>query len=546
MTEIKVGLSRRTALSAGAGLAALGLSTAAGCSTGTSGNETASNAQVPLPAYVPFDRINPDLPGTDQGVLPAFFAYPAEPIKATTEKPGKGGSLSGIAPIYGAVAPPVDRNRFWQQLNDRLGTQLELQSVTRDGLDAKLATLLASQDIPDLVSIPLSPPLPRMPDVLRHAFQDLTEYLSGDAVREYPFLAGVPATSWRHMIWNGGIYGIPLPRSPLGSMLFIREDFVARTSLNSSPANFAEFRELARALTDPRSNRWALGTSDDIMTVMNAMLGKPNLWSEDAGAFTYQYETDEMRRALSSGKQLVDDGVLHPDGFAATSTQAKRWLRSGNVAMFRGGYKGWILDIFADWPELENAVGGVVTPGFEGGKGSHQYSNTTFALVAVKKSNESRIREILRVCNWLAAPFGTEEYLIRKYGVRDLDYTLKGTDPTLTQVGVTETSLPVLYLADSPDVTYSPGIPGITRKSHDYQTREVPLIVQDPTVGLYSDTYSRSGAALKKTMDSLVRDVLQGRQSLAAWDEGVTTWRKNGGDTIRSEFQSAFEERAGK
>ena len=51
------------------------------------------------------------------------------------------------------------------------------------------------------------------PELLRAKFADLTEHLSGDAVKEYPFLANLPTESWRTCVFNGGIYGLPVPRA---------------------------------------------------------------------------------------------------------------------------------------------------------------------------------------------------------------------------------------------------------------------------------------------------------------------------------------------
>ena len=42
----------------------------------------------------------------------------------------------------------------------------------------------------------------------------------------------------------------------------------------------------------------------------------------------------------------------------------------------------------------------------------------------LKKAPPERIKEILRILNWLASPFGSEEALMLAYGLKDQDYTL--------------------------------------------------------------------------------------------------------------------------
>ena len=42
----------------------------------------------------------------------------------------------------------------------------------------------------------------------------------------------------------------------------------------------------------------------------------------------------------------------------------------------------------------------------------------------LKKASPERLKEILRIMNWIAAPFGSAEDLLLTVGVKDIDYTL--------------------------------------------------------------------------------------------------------------------------
>ena len=47
-----------------------------------------------------------------------------------------------------------------------------------------------------------------------------------------------------------------------------------------------------------------------------------------------------------------------------------------------------------------------------------------FSITLLKKQDDQeKLKTILRVLNWLAAPFGTEEYLYRLYGEEGVDHT---------------------------------------------------------------------------------------------------------------------------
>ena len=87
--------SRRKLLAGAGGAAALigsGSLTACGGggAEGSSGNAASVNAAVGLPTYVPYTGLKPDLPGTEQGVDPAFRNFPQDNPKSVPEKPGYG------------------------------------------------------------------------------------------------------------------------------------------------------------------------------------------------------------------------------------------------------------------------------------------------------------------------------------------------------------------------------------------------------------------------------------------------------------------------
>ena len=221
--------SRRTLL-AGAGGAALLLGTGglSACSSGPKGpgNTATANSSVALPTYVAYTGLKPDLPGTEEGVDPAFRNFPKDNPKSVPEMPGKGETLTGMANIYYAVPPGPDRNSYWAGLNKRMGIDLKLQMVSNADYIQKFATTIAGNELPDMLQTPNGspPPVPNLPQLLDKRFTNLTEHLSGDAIKEYPNLANVPTRTWKSSIYNGGIYGIPIPRGAIGNYHFIRQD----------------------------------------------------------------------------------------------------------------------------------------------------------------------------------------------------------------------------------------------------------------------------------------------------------------------------------
>jgi putative aldouronate transport system substrate-binding protein len=290
-------------------------------------------------------------------------------------------------------------------------------------------------------------------------------------------------------------------------------------------------------LTDAKKSQWALGNgAATIVGLVLQMTGAPNEWREQGGKFTYVHETDEAKQALDAVTQLVRKGVFHPDSFAGNA-DVRTWFGSGRVAFLRDGYAAW--DLLANTYQID--IGGLVVPKHAGG-GDAQYNagQTTFALTALKKTaSRERIEELLRICNWLAAPVGTEEHLFRTYGTDGEHFSASGGTPTATAKGKQELKLPLKYIVDSPPVL-GPASADRVRRQHEYQQRVVPHLRKDASVGLYSDTKSSKAGTLRKLVQNAQTEIVQGRKPLSHWDEVVKQWRSQGGDAMRREFEADF------
>jgi putative aldouronate transport system substrate-binding protein len=506
--------------------------------TPTSGSSPAKTP-TKLPTYVRYQGVTPDFPESPAGALAGYIRYPANPIAATTDVPGSGGAVTAFTDIFLPVPPGVGGNKFWQELNKKLGVDLKVNMVSDTDYANKSTTLLASGDLPDFMQI-VTPP-PQMAELLAAKFQDLTDFLSGDGAKDYPFLANLPTDSWRSTIYNGGIYGLPITRPIIGSAFFKRQDLIDARGLNGAPKNFQELLDLCRGLTDSKANRYASGDPVvSMLTFVREMLAIPNDWSEKDGQFTSVYETDTMRKALNSVRTMVQAGVFHPDSFSSSTVSRKTWFAGKITALNYDNYLDWLP--YATDPSASGIqVGALVPPGFDGGPGTHRPGAPTFGIVALKKAAKPKIEELLRIANWLAVPYGTQEYLFRKFGIADVDYTLHNGNPQLTSRGTSETTLPLQYICDSPYVL-GPGPEDIVKPWHDFQATMIPLVVKDPTVGLYSDTQSQLGPQLSTIITNAVTEFLRGRQSLSDWDAAVKKWLSQGGDKIRQEYEKSYQD----
>jgi putative aldouronate transport system substrate-binding protein len=173
-----------------------------------------------------------------------------------------------------------------------------------------------------------------------------------------------------------------------------------------------------------------------------------------------------------------------------------------------------------------------------GAKPAHFITGGTVAYNIVKKSSPERTKEILRIMNYLAAPFGTQEDLLLTYGLRDQDYTVDAEgNPAPTQPGIQNSSyVPWQYIAHRPYVWYQADLPGYAQAAFEVEQVLVGVGVSDPTRGYHSATQSRKGVSADQTFHDGVADILFNRRPFSDFDQLVTEWRTSAGDTIRKEL----------
>jgi putative aldouronate transport system substrate-binding protein len=545
-------LDRRTLLQGSLGIAAL-LGTGgalAGCGDGGTSTHGSNIASVKVPSYVPYTGgPTPDLPPNNDGVLAGYLKYPSNPPKLASEKPGSGGSISAFVQTFAPLAPGLSQNKYWQAINDALGVNLAMQVVPANDYGAKLNTMVAGNELPDMFQIRAA--INDLPAFLKAKCQELGDFLGGSAAKEYPFLASIPTAYWKASggLVEGGLYGIPVPRATVGGITFYRADVLSAKGLDPEPASYTDFVKLCKAVTDQRKNTWALANAGTALGFIQQMMGLPNNWKNSGGKLTQINELPQTKEAIARTVELIKAGYLHPDSFGTgdMTTRYKQWFNAGSAIFDGDNWPAW-----QQWYQQNIAgpkfrVGGMVPPNYDSSsKGVYWQGAPDFSYTVLKKASKPRIKEILKVVNWLAAPFGSAEYLLRKYGVQNVDWKMQNGDPVQTTTGTNEVQgLGIGYIVDAPQVLYYPGFSQATKDAHAFQVKALPNSVADPTLGLYSPTNDSKGGMLGTNLGNALTAILQGRQPLSAWDDAVKKWRQGGGDQIRKEFEEGLAQSGG-
>jgi len=188
--------------------------------------------------------------------------------------------------------------------------------------------------------------------------------------------------------------------------------------------------------------------------------------------------------------QAWKDGLIHPDGFATNiKTQLTSYFANGTVG-FLPAPASWSSDAIAvRTADPDGEVVAFTTPKWDGGGYAKNWlSNGAPYMAAVKKASPDRVQEILRIMNYLASPWGTQEYMFLRYGIEGYSYTV-GDDGsfTVTDDGKAEALSGLQYVASPRLVHYSP-VPAFAQAEYESEKAGMDNTAPLPTVGLDSPT----------------------------------------------------------
>lgn len=514
----------------------------------------ATTTAAKLPTYVAFQGPKPDLAGNEQGLDPAYFKFPKDLVQTVTTPPGDGSTISAITYLTLAPPPPMEQNAAWQAVNKAINATLQMDQVTVADYPAKVNTIIAGNDLPDFIYNPTTVVpwgvIAGLPSFLKAKCQDLTPFLSGDAIKDYPNLAHYNNYTWRSGVVDGKIYAIPIQRPPVGPTMMYRADLLEKAGIqmDKTPKNADDFKRILQAVTRPQENQWGISANSTTFfdlkpnNMMGAMFRVPNNWRMDAsGKLIKDVETDEFKAAVGFARDLWQMGVWNPNTPTITGNYNPDFEAGRFV--FAPGVWGQFVQLWdMEAAQLPNARIYPMAPfAADGGKPYYHAGSGQFGVTYIKQQATDRVKMLLRVANYFAAPFGSTEWLRNYYGVQDVDYTFSAEGaPVMTDQGRSELTAVWRYVSSPAYALFSPNrSQEFAQVCYAAEQAMIAAMDEDPTLGLYSATAAAQGQLAQDTLMSGISDVVQGRRPIGDVDSVVSEWRSKVGDKIRGEFQDA-------
>lgn len=544
------GAGRREFLNTlGAGAAGLLVGACGKCTSIKRSRGEASNAAQTaaiLPAYHPMELIAPDIRGV--GPIPnGFLSYPKQRFERVFQsKPGRAGKpITTMSAVWGPTPQGLGNNSYIDAVNREMGVIVNPR--VQDGMTFadKLSAILGARDVPDILSVPSweVDKIPRFSQAIRALFEDLTPHLQGESVRNYPLLGTLPTASWQYCAWGGQLAAVPFPTDGVFPWaMFYRKDLTDKLGVEP-PRSLDALYEFGKKLTDPKKSVWAFGDTFEMIQMYFGCPGVQGGWRKTPRGLEHKYETKEYRDALEFTTRLYAEKLVHPDLVASSGADANQLFKSGRIVMARDGVGSWYAT------QRDQAK---ITPEFnmqplpllsEGATRPVAWGNAApiFYTFVKKTGSRERTRELLRVLDWCAAPFGSFEWEMNVYGAEGQHFErAPDNSPIATDLGRKEIANQYRLISGrAPVLVGSSEVPNYVKDLLDYTRATAKYLEDDLFQGIKLEmpaTYSK----IVTTTEDKIKDLVRGRRPLSDLDEIVRVWQRSGGDDARDFLEKAL------
>jgi putative aldouronate transport system substrate-binding protein len=548
-------MSRRGFLTAAAGTAGAVAAQPllAACGTGAAPVKTGAASttllQRILPQYKASSLVKPDYPSVS-GSAPAYITYPSDLVQTVSQTPGSGGSYTAITPLWGTI--PSASNPFDQAVNKALGATVSVNPANGVNYSTILPQLFSGNKLPDWIQVPTfwAPPL-NFGEAAATRLADLTPYLAGSKVSQYPNLAAIFSSGWQAGIWDDKLYGFPSYTATFnyGYQLYYRADLLDKLGLGTpSVKSINDLWDLAKEVNDPKAKRWALG---DIFGYLYQPFNYANWMLDDKGNLITQYESPGIIEAMNWMAKAVKAGMVHPDQVAGNFGNGVTEFYSGQMVIVSDGSGAWNA---ADAQKGQAANKGYTRASFDfftaSGSGTPRMpleAATAWTSYLNKSLSAKQIQEVLSIANYLAAPFGSVEYNLLNYGVEGVDYTMTAAGPQLTSTGsqYAGSSVSTYNFLVSPNATtYNAGYPEVTKAAAAWAQRNAAYGYQplfyELNVTVPNSLSSANAFTPFTQTNSIMEEVVRGHSSIADYQSALANWKRNGGNKLKAFYEGVL------
>ena len=448
---------------------------------------------------------------------------------------------------FDGVEYPQPGNEIQTMIEEYTNTKLDIQAYPGSTLHEMLPTLIASDELPMVVSYGGSQlKTTYMVNAMKTGvFWDVTDY-----IQDYPNIASISDLTWETFAINGRNYGIPRERGLARNAVGYRYDWLENLGMEE-PETVYDLYEmmLAFAEQDPDGN----GQDDTYGTITSPLdyfaiyLGAPNNWKYEDGQMIKNNETEEYMEALDMCRELYARGALHPEYAIQERSQYEALWTEGKA----GSYCN--INNFAQFVMLDETAVVHAKGVFSSDNGTFTAAGTghngvlSFSTTAVP--DEETLKGVLNFFDKLGDP---EMCNLLGLGIEGKHYNVEDgvAVPVADMQDDFQNNIYMPYSAAMACVYPDTRTMEVQRDELSARTLEIleenePYAVADPTQGLISETYTEMGADLDTILKDAVTKYIMGEIDKDGYLAEVQNWKDRGGAKVAEEYAAAYEERLG-
>lgn len=330
---------------------------------------------------------------------------------------------------------PDMNDEYWTGWQEMTNSKLDIEWVPSGDLNTKLDLLLASGQLPEVVSTTDFTRPTLISAIKNGAFWDLTPFL-GD-LSEYPNLKeNLADDALKYLSVDGKIYALPRSRSRVDGGLKIREDWLKELNIDV-PTTMEEYKDALAAIVKAKPGTVGHLFVDNPTAAMQAGFGVYNPTYDDAGGLINPRLTPQYVEMVGFFRELYAEGLMSKEYAVMKETQAEELFKTNRAASYgrpiwwddewekamrkSGEEDAKILNLHLKGPDGDDAV--ALETGVSGG------------FYISKKVPEEKVKQLLAYFEQTASQELTD---YAYYGKEGVHHTVEDGQKVLTEQGVKE------------------------------------------------------------------------------------------------------------
>jgi putative aldouronate transport system substrate-binding protein len=438
--------------------------------------------------------------------------------------------------------PPQANSEVQKMIEDATNTKLTFQWLASAAADEKINVTIASGQLPKTIGTFMKP-------TIMNAIRNDTFWEIGPYIKDYPNLAQINPIIYQNIAVDGKTYGLPRIRPLVRDSIVYRKDWLKNVGMQE-PKTMDQFYEVLKAFTqnDPDKN----GKNDTIgifeyksMNMFDFILpafGAPNKWSVKDGKFTPDFMTKEYMDALKFYKKLYDEKLINQDFAVAEKTQF--------IAAFDSSKSGMLADVSDTALARQTALRKTVPQAetdfigiFEGARGQVVNAGPGHnGVILISKSSVKTEAEVKRVLGYFDKLAEEPTSTLLAWGIEGKHYKkVNGVneriDAKLFETEVKPYREMKVHGSEKEVQGYRDPLSVKADKSNVDREK---YAIADPSLPLFSSTYTDKGAQLNKIVSDAQVKFIMGAIDEAGFKAEVDKWAKGGGDKVIKEYEESY------